>query len=227
MVHTLVQHPRMQAGLHLHEPPSVARIVALSGMLALHAVALMLLLMPMAVPVPAPVSESAVFEFQEIPRRKPVVVPVEAPQPERRAPVVPQRPAAQPRPDVPPVDAPVVVESGEQASLEPSTDTAVDEIDVPATGPVAAMRLEYAQAPAPDYPRDAQRRRLQGVVMLQVLVDVDGRPLEVLVQQSSGHRQLDAIARRQVLERWRFRPATRDGVPVQAIGLVPVEFRLR
>jgi protein TonB len=30
-----------------------------------------------------------------------------------------------------------------------------------------------------------------------------------------------------VLKRWSFQPATRDGAPVQAIGLVPVQFNLR
>ena len=35
-------------------------------------------------------------------------------------------------------------------------------------------------------------------MLLQVLVDVDGRPLEVTVSRSSGHRELDEAARLQV-----------------------------
>jgi protein TonB len=34
-------------------------------------------------------------------------------------------------------------------------------------------------------------------------------------------------AREQVLAHWRFRPAMHGGRAVQAIGLVPVNFRLR
>jgi len=227
MVHTLAHRPRMQAGLHLHEPPSAARIAALSGMFALHVVALMLLLMPMAAPVPTPAHE--VIEVEPIViRKQPELVPVVPPPIER-----PQRATETRRPqtrvEVPPVDIPVVVASGEAAPPDVPAPTADATLDVPAasTGPIPAVRLEYASAPAPAYPREAARRRLEGTVMLQVLVDVDGRPVEVLVQQSSGHRQLDEAARRQVLERWRFRPAMRDGVAVQAIGLVPVEFKLR
>jgi protein TonB len=67
---------------------------------------------------------------------------------------------------------------------------------------------------------------MEGTVILQVLVGSDGRALEVRVHQGSGHRLLDDAARRQVLRHWRFRPAMQDGRAVQAIGLVPVEFRL-
>ncbi|MGN6512928.1 MAG: energy transducer TonB, partial [Lysobacteraceae bacterium] len=93
-------------------------------------------------------------------------------------------------------------------------------------GPLAGVQLEYAQAPAPAYPRDALRDGIEGSVLLKVLVDVDGRPLDVQVARSSGNRSLDRAAREQVLRQWRFRPAMRDGRAVQAIGLVPVEFRL-
>ena len=62
---------------------------------------------------------------------------------------------------------------------------------------------------------------------LRILVDVDGRPLQVQVERSSGHRSLDREAVRHVQQRWRFEPATRDGRPVQAWGLVPIDFSLQ
>jgi periplasmic protein TonB len=64
-------------------------------------------------------------------------------------------------------------------------------------------------------------------VLLQVLVDIDGRPLDVLIQQSSGNRRLDEAARLQVLKRWTFRPAMQNGVAIQAMGLVPVVFKVQ
>ena len=70
-------------------------------------------------------------------------------------------------------------------------------------------------------------QRLTGTVLLQVLVGIDGRPMEVTVMQSSGHRELDEAARAQVLRRWSFQPASRNGQAVQAIGLVPIEFALK
>ena len=75
--------------------------------------------------------------------------------------------------------------------------------------------------------RSAWVCELAGTVLLQVLVDVDGRPLDVTIARSSGHRELDEAARLQVLKRWSFQPATRDDTPIQAVGLVPVEFNLR
>ncbi len=69
--------------------------------------------------------------------------------------------------------------------------------------------------------------RAEGTVLLQVLVDSDGRPLDVQVQSSSGNRSLDEAARKHVLKRWMFRPAMQDGRAVQAIGLVPVAFSLQ
>ena len=67
---------------------------------------------------------------------------------------------------------------------------------------------------------------LTGTVVLDVLVDIDGQPIDVTIVRSSGHRLLDQAARRVVLTRWTFRPAMRDGQAVQAIGRVPIEFVL-
>lgn len=55
---------------------------------------------------------------------------------------------------------------------------------------------------------------------------VDGRPLDVQIQHSSGHRQLDEAARRHVLKHWTFRSAMQAGQAVQARGLVPIAFSL-
>ena len=63
-------------------------------------------------------------------------------------------------------------------------------------------------------------------MLLEVLVGEDGRPIDVRIHGSSGHRMLDAAARRHVLREWSFRPAVRDGRPVQAIGIVPIDFHL-
>ena len=118
----------------------------------------------------------------------------------------------------------------EQGELAPDVHDAPDNpvattIQVP-TEPLPGVRLEYAQAPAPTYPRAALRSGAEGTVLLQVLVDVDGRPLQVGVNRSSGDRRLDVAAREQVLRHWRFRPAMHDGRAVQAIGLVPINFSL-
>jgi protein TonB len=92
--------------------------------------------------------------------------------------------------------------------------------------PMAGASLQALMSPAPPYPPQAVRDGLTGIVELEILVGVDGRPVEVTIVRSSGHRMLDQAARRVVMTRWTFRPAMRDGQAVQAIGRVPIEFVL-
>jgi protein TonB len=82
-----------------------------------------------------------------------------------------------------------------------------------------------AANPKPDYPAEARNRRLQGRVLLRVDVSADGLPMAVTVSASSGHAILDAAAITAV-RRWRFNPATRAGVAIEASAYVPILFRL-
>lgn len=204
--------------------PNPLRIAATSTAIALHAIAFLVLLAPIAPPA---ADDTVVI--------RPVIVwpekkqPPPDPPPPIEVPVTPPQTStavAQPRQSVVIDDVPIVSEEGS----EPYVPTIVDPGPAisPDIGPnpIAAVRLEYSSAPAPAYPRDAIRERRQGVVMLQVTVDVDGRPIDVTVAQSSGHRDLDLAARQQVLKRWRFKPAMKDGLAIQAIGMVPVNFTL-
>ena len=154
---------------------------------------------------------------------KPPIVPVQPLRP-RVQPADTVAPAAPVAPTVEP--SPVLVESGGELAPPVSAPVAGPVDVAPPGGPVAGVRLEYLDAPAPAYPRAAARAGFEGTVLLEVLVGTDGRPLQVTVRDSSGHRRLDIAARDQVLQRWRFRPAMRNGQAVQAIGLVPVNFRL-
>ncbi|MCK5228187.1 MAG: energy transducer TonB [Desulfobulbaceae bacterium] len=85
---------------------------------------------------------------------------------------------------------------------------------------------QYSRNPAPPYPRIARKRRLQGTVMLQVLVDADGNPSEIKPISSSGHGILDKAALTAV-QKWTFSPGTRDGANVEMWVQVPVRFHLR
>jgi protein TonB len=203
-----------------------ARIAAGAGAIALNVVVLLLLLIPAGLPDIGPQAPPRIIVVPIAEKTPPPPVPVPIVQP---APTVAPSTPAPVRPDiVQPVVEQIVVEHGslpaEQAATPP-VETGVGNI-APSAGPIAGMRLEYIDAPSPRYPRDALIAGLQGTVMLQVLVDVDGRPLQVDIQRSSGHRVLDEAARRQVLRHWLFRPATADGRPVQAVGIVPIAFNL-
>jgi TonB family protein len=84
----------------------------------------------------------------------------------------------------------------------------------------------YRYTPAPRYPMLARERRLEGVVVLTVLVRADGRVEDVRVASSSGADVLDEAALTAV-RTWRFAPATRSGRPVESLVEVPVKFALR
>ncbi|UNK57925.1 energy transducer TonB [Pseudoxanthomonas daejeonensis] len=204
-----------------------SRILAISFAMAVHALALLVLLLPL--------TQAPLPELRKEPEPRWTVQP-----PTPVTPLPPQPVVQQPRvipPRTPPavfqrqlpVQQPAIVDQG-LLQADPVSDTVgpPDVINPPYDGqPLQGAQLRYAVAPPPAYPRDAIRSNAQGTVMLRVLVDVDGKPLEVIVDRSSGHRSLDREAVRQVQQRWRFEPAMREGRAVQAWGLVPIDFSLQ
>lgn len=76
------------------------------------------------------------------------------------------------------------------------------------------------------YPPIAERRRVEGVVELNVLIDDKGSVVDVqLVQGAEGRSGLNEAAIENVKKR-RYRPATKDGVPVKVWQPVRVKFEL-
>ena len=65
----------------------------------------------------------------------------------------------------------------------------------------------------------------QGKVMLRVLVNADGLPEQIEIKESSGFERLDKAAINAV-QRWRFVPGKRGGVPEAMWNIVPVNFVL-
>jgi protein TonB len=76
------------------------------------------------------------------------------------------------------------------------------------------------------YSKRAERRQMEGTVVVHVLIGPDGKPLEVNVARSSGHDELDRIAREGIAE-CAFIPQKVGGVAVRAIAEIPVPFSLK
>jgi len=93
--------------------------------------------------------------------------------------------------------------------------------------PVTPPRFDagYLNNPAPVYPNMSRRLREAGVVQLRVRVSAAGEPLDIQLFKSSGHVRLDDSARTAV-QKWKFQPANRNGSPVEAWVIVPIEFSL-
>ena len=77
----------------------------------------------------------------------------------------------------------------------------------------------------PDYTEEARRRRIEGEVVLEVIVLADGSVGDVRVLRSLGYGLDEAAVR--AMRDWRFVPARRQDVPVAVFVEVAMEFRLR
>lgn len=92
-------------------------------------------------------------------------------------------------------------------------------------GALTEAKPNYLKNPAPAYPWEAREKGWEGVVVLKVAVDKDGRPVRLEREKSSGHDILDESALKTV-RKWRFRPARLGAIPVDSTVLVPVRFEL-
>ncbi len=79
--------------------------------------------------------------------------------------------------------------------------------------------------PTPQYPQDARTNGWEGTVRVKVLISESGAVQDIRLANSSGYDSLDQAALEGVY-RWRFKPAYRDGSPINAWVTVPVIFEL-
>ncbi len=99
--------------------------------------------------------------------------------------------------------------------------------DAPLTLRDVAAPPELVERIMPDYPAQARALRIEGQVVLEVVLDRAGRVEEPSIRVMRSVPMLDAAAVSAV-RRWRFRPArSRDGLPVRVLMEIPVRFVLR
>ena len=91
--------------------------------------------------------------------------------------------------------------------------------------PVHEAAPLYRLNPVPDYPLIARKRGYQGTVVLEVLVNREGKVKELTLSASSGYSVLDQAALASV-KTWLFDPGTRGGEKVDMWVKVPVRFHL-
>lgn len=78
--------------------------------------------------------------------------------------------------------------------------------------------------PEPEYSEEARRVKHQGVVVLALVVDPQGKTRDIRVARSLG-MGLDEKAI-EAVRKWRFAPGTKDGTPVPVQVNIEVNFRL-
>jgi protein TonB len=95
-------------------------------------------------------------------------------------------------------------------------------------GGVLAVR-DYDRAPRllrsvkPSYPQEAFVKKIQGVVLLEILIDADGRVVDARVLRSIPLLDAAAIA---AVRQWLFQPAVKQGRPVPTVANAPITFRI-
>lgn len=89
--------------------------------------------------------------------------------------------------------------------------------------------LDYDRAPRlikstrPEYPQDAFVKKIEGTVLLEILIDSTGRVVRARVLESVPALDQAAIA---AVKQWVFEPAAKHGRPVATLARAPVGFRI-
>jgi len=83
----------------------------------------------------------------------------------------------------------------------------------------------FARDFQPGYPAAELRAQRDGIVKLRVLIGIDGRVKAAEPVTATSDAFFDAT-RRQALSKWRFKPATRGGVPQESWKTMTVRFRI-
>jgi TonB family protein len=94
----------------------------------------------------------------------------------------------------------------------------------PANAAPKSTNLEVLSKPPVQYTSEAKQLKVQGDVVLRVTFTANGQVLVQGVVHGLGHG-LDEEARR-VAQQIRFRPATRDGQPVDLTTNITITFQL-
>ena len=199
-------------------------------------------------PEPPPPEPEPIPEIVKAPEPPPEVTVEKPPEPKIEPRPRPPRPKpvklTEPRP-VPVVAAPpteMVLEDATPPKIDAGQLTKTSEIAAApmvsenkmpqeAAAPVintapAISALKFRNNAKPSYPARAMDMNIEGTVLLEVWIDVDGNPTDVIVIESSGSPLLDEAARRGAM-RWTFWPHTVDGRPSAGRAHVPVPFKLK
>jgi len=86
------------------------------------------------------------------------------------------------------------------------------------TTPVPIVR------PEPEYSEEARKAKWSGSVQIKLVVDANGMPQQIEVIKALGlgldQKAIEAV------QKWRFKPGTKDGKPVPVQAIIEVNFRL-
>ena len=159
------------------------------------------------------------------------------PPPEQTEPTTTKRIPTRPTEQRPTTVDPIVPSSGGDSVLTGSTgsgegiDPGPTIILPPADPPREPVTVDAAIDPRalsafqPDYPGAMIRQGMEGSVTVQVTINAQGRVTDI-ARIAASDESFWRATERHALRKWRFRPATRDGVAVATTKILTVRFTL-
>lgn len=153
---------------------------------------------------------------EAIPERKAKKIPMPDPTPEDPEPFVPDEL------EIPELDLPVdpdVVFGIPDAPPTPFGGPGVERLGGDILPPVKI------ECPRPRYTEEARKARIQGVVLLETVIDAVGNVTQVRVLKGLPMGLTESAV--ETVGEWKYKPATRDGSPVAVYLNVVVNFSLQ
>ena len=119
-------------------------------------------------------------------------------------------------------DAPGYWKAPDGAASQPEIGPNGEPIYTPLKNGVSVPRVTYQTEP--EFSEQARREKLQGIVVLTLVVSDDGVPTDMKVTRPLG-KGLDEKAI-EAVKQWRFKPGVKDGNPVAVRIAVEISFNL-
>ena len=156
------------------------------------------------------------------------------PEADKPPPPPPPKLAPPPPPYIPPPEINIAVPAAAVTNAITVVTTAKPVVSPPVTAPPPAAPPAVRTAPVinaahscdkPEYPASSRRLEEEGTVVVNFLIDVDGRVVDSKIEKSSGFDRLDQAARA-ALGKCKFKPGTVDGKPEQSWASIKYTWRL-
>lgn len=185
---------------------------------------------PKVVP-PKPKKEKIKKPVEKKVEPKPVLIPIPDPTPLAPEPIKKEEPTEEELPiiveeindplDIGEIEPPPTSDKGDGKKKDPGQQGyAVGDPGV--TAPVLLLN------PIPHYTDAAIKAKIEGTVILEVIILpnglIDSNDIRIIEKLGYG---LEEKAIETIINRWKFKPGTKDGKPVSIIATIEIEFNLR